>query len=58
MAAISEIKMAATLVDMHISMIDRSRLPCQLALRKFLYLYFVQVVAIFNIAMTAALPVL
>ena len=33
-AAISEFKMAATLLDMQFSMLDRCRLPCQLSLRK------------------------
>ena len=41
MAAISEFKMAATLLDMQFSMIDRCHLPCQLSLRKLLYLHFV-----------------
>ena len=58
MAAISEFKMAATLLDMQFSMIDRCRLHCQLSLRKLLYLHFVQMAAIFNFKMTAALPVL
>ena len=58
MAAISEFKMAATLLDIHFSMIDICRLPCQLSLRKMLYLYFVQMAAILNFTMTAALPVL
>ena len=34
-AAISEFKMAATLLDMQLSMIYMCRLPCQLSLRKF-----------------------
>ena len=58
MAAISECKMVTTLLDMQFSMIDRCRLPCQLSLRKLLYLYFVQRAAIFNYTTTAALPVL
>ena len=58
MAAISEFKMAATLLDMPFSMIDRCRLPCQLSLRKLLSLHFVQRAAMFNVTMTAALPVL
>ena len=53
-AAILEFKMASTLLDMHLSMIDR----CQLSLRKLLYLHFVQVADIFNFTMMAALPVL
>ena len=56
--AISEFKIAATLLDMQFSMIDRCRLPCQLSLRKLLSLHFVQRAAIFNFTMTAALPVL
>ena len=48
MAAISEFKMAATLLDMQFSMIDRCRWPCQLSLRKLLYLHFVQMTVIFN----------
>ena len=43
MAAISEFKIAATLLDMQFSMIDRCHLPCQLSLRKLLYLHFVQI---------------
>ena len=58
MAAISELNMEATLLDMQFSMIDRCRLRCQLSLRKLLYLHFVQTAAIFNFAMTAALQVL
>ena len=58
MAAISEFKMATSLLDMQVSMIDRCRLPCQLSLRKLLYRHFAQMVAIFNFPMTAALPVL
>ena len=58
MAAISEFKMAATLLDMQFSMRDRCRLPCELSLRKFLYLHFVQMAAIFNFTMTVALPVI
>ena len=58
MAAISKFKMAATLLDMQFSMIDRCRLPCQLSLRKLLSLRFVQRAAIFNFTRTAALPVL
>ena len=42
MAAISEFKMATTLLDMQFSMIDRCRLPCQLSLRKLLYRHFAQ----------------
>ena len=34
MAAISEFKVAATLLDVYISMTDRCRLPCQLSLGK------------------------
>ena len=55
---IPEFKMAAILLDMQFSMIDRCRLPCQLSLRKLLYLHVVQVAAIFNFTMRAALPVL
>ena len=58
MAAISELKMAATLLDMHFSMIDRCRLPCQLSLRKLLYLHFVQMAAMFHFTMTPTLPVI
>ena len=60
MAAISKSKMAAILLDTQFSKRDRCRLPCQLSLRKFLYLHFVlfQMTAIFNFTMTAALPVL
>ena len=58
MAAVLEFKMAATLLDMQFSMIDRCRLPCQLSLRKLSSLHFVQRAAIFNFTMTAALPVL
>ena len=58
MAAISEFKMAATLLYMKFPMIVRCRLPCQLSLRKFVSLHFVQMAAIFNFTMTAALPVL
>ena len=58
MAAMSEFQMAATLLDMQFSMIDRCRLRCQLSLRKLLYLHFVQMAAILNFKMTAALPVL
>ena len=54
MAAISEFKMAATLLYMQFYMIDRCRLPCQLSLRKFVSLHFVQMAA----TTTAALPVL
>ena len=43
MAAISEFKMAVTLLDMKFSMIDRCHLPCQLSLRKLSYLHFVQI---------------
>ena len=57
-AAISEFKMAATSLDMQFAMIDRFRLPCQLSLRKWSYLHFVQMAAIFNFKMTAALSVL
>ena len=55
MAAISKFKMAATLLDMQFSKRDRCRLHCF-----FLYLHFVlvQMAAIFNFTMTAALPVL
>ncbi len=56
MAAISEFKMTATLLYMQFSMIVRCRLPCQLPLRKFVSLHFVQMAAIFNFTMTAALP--
>ena len=58
MAAISEFNMAATLLDMPFSMIDICRLPCQLSLRKLLYLHFVQMAAIFNFAMTPSLQVM
>ena len=60
MAAISKSKMAALLLDMQFSKRDRCRLPSQSSLRKFLYLHFVlvQMAAIFNFTMTAALPVL
>ena len=58
MAAISEFKMATTLLDMQFSMIDRCRLPCQFSLRKLLYHHFSQMAAIFNFPVTAALPVL
>ena len=62
MAAISKSKMAAILLDMPFSKRDRCRLPCQfkLSLRKFLYLHFalIQMAAIFNFTMTAALPVI
>ena len=60
MAAISKSKMAAISLYMPFSKRDRRRLHCQLSLRKFLYLHFilVQMVAIFNFMMTAALPVL
>ena len=58
MAAISEFKMATTLLNIQFSMIYRCRLPCQLSLRKLLYRYFAQMAAIFNFPMTAALPVL
>ena len=58
MAAISEFKMATTLLDMKLSMIYRCRLPCQLSLRKLLYRHFPQMAAIFKFPMTAALPVL
>ena len=57
-AAISEFKMAAPLLYMQFSMIDRCRLPCQLSLRKLLSLHFVQMAATFNFTMTAALQVL
>ena len=57
-AAILEFKMASTLLDMHLSTIERCRLPCQLSLRKLLYLHFVQVADIFNFTMMAALPVI
>ena len=58
MAAISEFKMAATLLDMQFSMIDIiCRLPYQLSLRKVLYLQFVQIAATFNFTMAAAFPV-
>ena len=50
--------MAATLLDMQFSMIDKCRLPCQLSLRKLLYLHFVQMAVIFNFTMTVALPAL
>ena len=50
--------MAATSLDMQFSMIDRCRLPFQLSLRKLLYLHSVQMTAIFNFTMTAALLVL
>ena len=43
MAAISEFKFAATLLDMPFSMIDICRLPCQLSLRKLFYSHFVQI---------------
>ena len=43
MAAISEFKMTATLLDMQFSMIDRCHLPCQLSLRKLLSIHFVAV---------------
>ena len=54
MAAISKFKMAATLLDMKFSKRDICRLHC------FFYLHFVlvQMAAIFNFTMTAALPVL
>ena len=54
MAAISKFKMAATLLDMQFSKRDICRLHW------FLYLHFVlvQMAAIFNFTMTAALPVL
>ena len=54
MAAISKFKMAATLLDMLFSKRDRCRLHW------ILYLHFVlvQMAAIFNVTMTAALPVL
>ena len=58
LAAVSEFKMAATLLDVQFSMIYKCRLPCQLSLRKLLYLHFVQMAAIFNFTMTAALTVL
>ena len=58
MAAISEFKMATTLLDMPFSMIYRCRLPCRLSLRKLLYRHFARMAAIFNFPMTAALPVL
>ncbi len=54
----AEFKMAATLLDMQFSMIDICRLPCQLSLRKWLYLHFVHMAAISNFTMTAAFPVL
>ena len=54
----AEFKMAATLLDMQFSMIDICRLPCQLSLRKLLYLHFVRMAAISNFTMTTALPVL
>ena len=58
--AISKSKMAAILLDMQFSRRDRCRLPSQLSLRKFLYLHFVlvQIAAIFNFTMAAALLVL
>ena len=56
MTAISEFKMATTLLDMQFSM-QTCRLPCKLRLRKFLYHHFDQMAAIFNFPMTAALPV-
>ena len=56
--AILKFKMAATLLDMQFSMLDRCRLPCQLSLRNVLSLHFVQMVAIFNFTVTIALPVL
>ena len=58
MAVISQFKMAATLLDMQFPMIDICPLPCQLSLSKLLYLHFVQMSAIVNFKMTAALPVL
>ena len=60
MAPISKSKMAAILLDMPFSKGNRCRLPCQLSLRKFLYLHFVlvEMAAIFNFTMTAALPVI
>ena len=60
MAAVSKYKMAAILVQMQFSNTDKCRLPCQLSLRKFLYLHFVLVhmAATFNSTMTAAFPVL
>ena len=51
MAAMSEFKMATTLLDMQFSIIDRCRLPCQLSLRKLLYRHFAQMTAIFNFPM-------
>ena len=58
MAAISDFRMATTLLDIQFSMIDRCRLPCRLSLRKLLYRHFARMAAIFNFPMTAALPVL
>ena len=58
MAAISDFKMVATLLDMQFSMICRCRLPCQLSLINLFYLHFVQMAAIFNFKVTAAFPVL
>ena len=55
MAAISEFKMAATLLDIPFSMIDICRLPCQLSLRKLLSFDLVQRAAMFNFTMTVAL---
>ena len=43
MAAISEFKFAATLLDIPFSMSDICRSPCQLSLRKLLYSHFVQI---------------
>ena len=57
MAAISEFNITATLLDMQFYMIVRCHLPCQLSLRKLLYLHFVQMRAVFNFMMTDALPV-
>ena len=61
MAAITKSKMAAILLlGMPFSKRDKCRLPCQLLLRKFLYLHFVlvQMEAILNFPMMAAFPVL
>ena len=58
MTAISQFKIAATLLDMLFSVIDERRVPCQLSVRKLLYLHFVQMAAIFNFKMTVALPAL
>ena len=57
-AAISDFKLVATLLDMQFSMIGRCSLPCQLSLINVFYLHFVQIAAIFNFTVTAALPVL